>query len=74
MSERWPSILNTINHMICGKRAHIARVGRPCADQEGMRVEVHFGKPVIARVKKCRVVVVRKRHQHEAEQENCSER
>jgi len=24
-------------------------------------VEVHFGKPVIARVKKCRLVVVRKK-------------
>ena len=25
-------------------------------------MEVHFGKPVIARVKKCRLVVVKKRH------------
>jgi len=28
-------------------------------------LEVHFGKPVIARVKKCRLVVVKKRHENE---------
>jgi hypothetical protein len=28
-------------------------------------MEVHFGKPVIARVKKCRLVVVKKKHQQE---------
>jgi hypothetical protein len=28
-------------------------------------LEIHFGKPVIARVKKCRLVIVRKRNQQE---------
>ena len=27
-------------------------------------MEIHFGKPVVARVKKCRLVVVKKRHEN----------
>lgn len=27
--------------------------------QERVRVEIHFGKPVVARVRKCRTVVVK---------------
>jgi hypothetical protein len=31
------------------------------AKREGPLMEVHFGKPVVARVRKCRLVVVKKR-------------
>jgi hypothetical protein len=37
-------------------------------------LEVHFGKPVIAKVKKCRLVLVRKRHRQEDETTNGSDR
>ena len=32
---------------------------------EGLKMEVHFGKPVVARVRKCRLVVVKKRRPQE---------
>lgn len=32
---------------------------------EGVTVEVHFGKPVVARVRKCRLVVVKKKRSSE---------
>jgi len=36
-------------------------------------LEIHFSKPVVARVKKCRMVVVKKRHnQDDAEAESAS--
>jgi hypothetical protein len=37
-------------------------------------LEVHFGKPVIAKVKKCRLVLVRKRYRQEDETTNGSDR
>jgi len=37
-------------------------------------LEVHFGKPVIAKVKKCRLVIVRRRHQQEDETANGPDR
>ncbi|MFY9606559.1 MAG: hypothetical protein WAS24_07530 [Thermoplasmata archaeon] len=39
---------------------------------EGISLEVHFGKPVVARVKKCRLVVVKKRHNREENDEHVS--
>jgi hypothetical protein len=33
--------------------------------REGAKVEVHFGKPVVARVRKCRLVVVKKKRTSE---------
>jgi hypothetical protein len=33
--------------------------------EDGSEMEVHFGKPVVARVRKCRLVVVKKRRPQE---------
>lgn len=35
--------------------------------EEGLKMEVHFGKPIVARVRKCRMVVVKKRRPQEEE-------
>jgi len=32
---------------------------------EGAAMEVHFGKPVVAKVRKCRLVVVKKKRPNE---------
>ncbi len=37
-----------------------------------MQMEVHFGKPVIARVRKCRLVVVKKKRLHDESLDNGS--
>jgi hypothetical protein len=37
-------------------------------------LEIHFGKPVIAKVKKCRLVIVRKKLPQEDEPANGSDR
>ena len=36
---------------------------------EVQRLEIHFGKPVVARVRKCRLVVVRNRRQPDEDAE-----
>lgn len=41
---------------------------------EGVELEIHFGKPVVARVKKCRLVIVKKRHSQEDGTDNGSDR
>jgi hypothetical protein len=62
-------VLNTIMHMISGRGMRAARVGRASIPLEGSPLEVQFGKPVVARVKKCRLVVVKKRHNQDENEE-----
>jgi hypothetical protein len=40
-------------------------VERSPGQNEGVTLEVHFGKPVVARVRKCRLVVVKKKRSNE---------
>jgi hypothetical protein len=62
-------VLNTINHMISSRGTQTARVERAGVPLEGSALEVQFGKPVVARVKKCRLVVVKKRHNQDENDE-----
>jgi hypothetical protein len=62
-------VLNTINHMISDGGTQTARVERASVPSEGSPLEVQFGKPVVARVKKCRLVVVKKRHNQDENDE-----
>jgi hypothetical protein len=62
-------VLNTINHMISSRGMQTARVERASVPLEVSALEVQFGKPVVARVKKCRLVVVKKRHNQDESDE-----
>jgi len=59
-------------HDIQPTGALTVRVGLASVLTEGTSLEVHFGKPVVARVKKCRLVVVKKRHNREENDEQVS--
>jgi hypothetical protein len=65
-------VLNTIMPMIFGRGIQTARVGRASVPLEGNPLEVQFGKPVVARVKKCRLVVVKKRHNQDENNEQAT--
>jgi len=62
-------VLNTIENMTSDRGMQTARVGRASVPLEGSPLEVQFGKPVVARVKKCRLVVVKKRHNQDENEE-----
>lgn len=61
MSRLGTSTLNTIYPMIRESK-------------EGGTLEIHFSKPVVARVKKCRMVVVKKRLNQEDAESECAPR
>lgn len=69
MHKTTAPVLYTVNHMLSGRGTQTARVGRASVPSEGSPLEVQFGKPVVARVKKCRLVVVKKRHNQDENDE-----